>query len=203
MTVRYYIMPLQVTAQNARGPKYMKWGGGVTGGNPTGIDAPYQFIDFGFEPTCLVCADVDATQHTSLNANADVTAAPVNLDDPIPNATQRDTVRSKLEVLNIPAGWVDIGMTYRSVLRPVAHLFQFAQRYHAISGRRIIEVGYTLDTVMAFLPAEVRTGLKDAADSLGYDYEGISLSWPYRQGLKFLGDQWGATPITFGALGTL
>jgi hypothetical protein len=203
MTVRFYVMPLTVTASGSRGPKYLKWGVGILAGDGTGLDVPWQLIDFGFEPTCLVCADVDAAQHTSLNANADVTAAPANIDDTIANATQRDTVRSKLEALNIPAGWVEIGMTFREVLRPCAHLFQFAQRYHAISGRKIIEPGYTLDTIISDIPVEVRQGLKAAADSLGYDFSGISLSWPYRRGLKFLGDQWGDEPVSFGSLATL
>jgi hypothetical protein len=202
MTVRYYIMPLTVLGSE-RGPKYMKWTGLASAGNPTGIDAPYQLIDFGFEPTCMVVADVTDIQHAALAANLDVTAAPVNLDDTIANAAQRDNVRSKLEALNIPAGWVDIGMTFRSVVRSVACLMLFAQRYHAISGRRIIEPGYTLDTIISDIPLEVRQGLKAAAASLGYDFTGISLSWLYRQGLKFLGDQWGAAPISFGPLATL
>jgi len=202
MTVRYYIMPLLVIV-NERGPKYMKWTGLVSAGNPTGIDAPYQYVNFGLEPTCLVVADVTDVQHTSLNANADVTAAPVNIDDTIVNAAQRDNVRSKLEALNIPAGWVEIGMTFRAVLRPVAHLMLFAQRYHLIANRRIIEPGYTLDTLISDIPILVRQGLKAAATSLGYDFSGVSLAWQYRQGLKFLGDQWGVTPVLFGSLATL
>jgi hypothetical protein len=185
-----------------RGPKYMKFDGLISG-NPTGVDAIFRFLDYGLEPTCLVVADVSDAQHTTLVANADVTAAPLNIDDTIANAAQRDTVRSKLEVLNIPTGWVDIGMTFRVVLRTVAQLMLFAQCYNRIANRRIIEPGYTLDTLINDIPLEVRQGLKAAADIRGYDFTGISLSWLYRQGLKFLGDQWGATPISIGSLGTL
>jgi len=96
MTVRFYIMPLTVVASR-RGPKYLKWRD-----NPTGIDAPWAMVDYGFQPTCLVAAEVDTTQHSSLNANADLMAAPADLDSTIGNAAQRDNVKAKLDTLDPP-----------------------------------------------------------------------------------------------------
>lgn len=196
--VRFYIMPIEVVNETKRGPAYLKWRF-----NPDGVDAPWSMKDFGFQDTCIVAADVTAAQHQTLVANSDVVAAPANIDNIIDTVAKRDNVRDKLEDLNVPAGWVQTGMSYREVLRPVTHLFMFAQRYHALTGRKMVEPGYNLNTRISDLPLEVRQGLQQAADDLGYDTSGIAGSWLYRRGLKHLGDQWGESPVIFGDLVTL
>lgn len=197
MTVRYYIMPLQVVG-NRRGPKYLRWRD-----NPAGLDVPWSLKDFGFEPACMVAADVDPAQHQAISANPDVLSAPENLDDVIDTAQKRDAARAALDTLNVPSGFVQMGMTFRAVVRPLCHLFLFAQRYHAMTGRKLVEAGYTLRTQIGDLPQSVRQDLTAVADSLGYDHSGVHGAMTYQQGLKLLADQWGDRPVRFGNLGDL
>ncbi len=203
MTVRIYIMGIEVIGSRRQPAHFVSRFGTGT------VNAPYSFKDFGFTDTCIVVSDVTTEQHAELIGYSDVLAAPANIDNAIPNNTVRDNVRSQLEGLNVPAGWVQTGMSYREVLRPITHLFLFAQRYHALTaekygtGRKLVEQGYTLDTIISDIPVEVRQDLQDAADSLGYDYSSVQASDTYRVGLKKLADQWGETPVLFGTLLTL
>ena len=199
MTVRFYIMPIKTIGGIYRGPKYLRWRF-----NPDGLNVMWSLKDFGYRDTCIVAADVSAEQHQDLASNEDVLAAPANLDNVIDTIQKRDTVRDALESLHVPGQWVNVDMTYREVLRPVTHLFLLAQRYHAITaekygqGRKLVEAGYTLNTLVSEIPAQIRQDLNQAAQSLGYDTSEILGSWMYRRALKHLGDQWGDAPVEFG-----
>jgi hypothetical protein len=201
MTVRFYIMPMLVVNDNYRGPKYLRWRF-----NPEGLNVTWSAKDFGYRDTCIAAADVDTAQHQTLAGYSDVIAAPANIDNVIDTEAKRDNVRDALESLHVPGQWVHVDMTYREVLRPVTHLFLLAQRYHALTaeaygtGRRLVEpgLGYTLDTLVSNIPAQVRSDLNQAAQSLGYDTSQVQQSWMYRRALKHLGDQWGDQPVEFG-----
>lgn len=203
--VRIYVMPIERVG-NARGPKYFKWWF-----NPDGIDTVWSMKDFGYRDTCIIAADVTPAQHQEIAARDDVIAAPADIDSVIDTQQKRDAVVDALESLHVPAGWVEVGMTYREVVRPVTHLFLLAQRYYGQTaskygeGLRLVEpsLGYTLDTLVSDIPAQVRQDLNEAAVSLGYDTSGVNGSWTYRRALKHLGDQWGDTPVLFGSLLTL
>lgn len=193
MAIRFYILPIE-TIDNGRGPKYLKWRLA-----PAGLNVRWAAMDFGLEPVMLVWADVTGGQHTALSANADVISIPANIDNNI-TAGALNNVKAALEGLNIPAGWVTTGHTYRQVLRIVAGLFQFAQRFHGLHGERLFGGGFTMETQFQDLPQAVRTKLIAAAESHDYDTSALSGASTVRQILKFLADQWDSEEIVMGGV---
>lgn len=197
MTTQFYLVPVHTVNDTNRGPSYLKWRL-----NPAGLDVPWSAKDYGLIDTMLVAADVTTDQHNTLTANADVTAIPANIDQPISQAAL-PTVKNHLEALHIPAKWVTTAHTYRDVLRLTAHLFMLAQRLHGLYGQKIIRAGYNLNTPIGDLPATVRQQLVATAHSFGWDTSAIQLSWQLRQALRYLATQWKDAPVIFGNLTTL
>lgn len=191
--IRFYVMPIVGTGTSrldARRPKYLD----------AYPDLQWAMMDYGLEPVCLVCVrNIDQTTHDALVANADVLAAPENIDANL--STPAVTVIGNFfEALNIPGGWLSPSLTYRTVLRTVAGLFQFAQRWHGMGGGAIFTDGLDLSVTYAALPTAKKTMLIDVADSFGYDYSSLGASSTLRQILKFLADQWGAAPFYMGGV---
>lgn len=190
MTFRLYIVPVvgSGSSKDPRRPKYF-----------SGSFSNWTANDYGLEAVMIVGADLAPADDTAVTANADVTALPFNLDANL-TAGQVTTTQTKLEALNIPAGWVSTSLTWRTVARLVLGMFQFMQRYNAISnGARLFLAGVDLSTQFSSLPAQVRADLIAAADSLGYDRSSLSGASTLRQILKTLADNWQSTPIQIGA----
>lgn len=196
MAIRFYLIPIEIVDGNKRGPKYLKW---RFTENVAPLDVLWSGMDFGLEPVMLVQADVTPAQHTTLSGNADVISIPANIDNNI-TAGALSAVKAALETLNVPAGWVTTGFTYRQVLRMVAGLFQFAQRHHGAHSERLFSGGFNMDTQFSALPLAVRQRLIATADSLNYDTSGLSGSNTIRQILKNVADQWGSKPIIIGGI---
>ena len=193
-------MPVQEVMENGtlyRGPKYLEWRM-----NPDGISVPWSWVDYGLLPTGLLVADVDTDQHRKLAGYKDVIVVPEKIDDRI-SATALPTVSAALEAIHVPMDWATKSSTYRDVIRRMAHLFQFAQRHHGDTGRKIIDGDVSLDATIALLPANERVALSETADALGYETADIRDSWSMRQTLKYFGEQWGADPVIFGNLAEL
>ena len=184
--IRYYILPI-ITIQeygvNNRVPKYVhelpiNWG----------------MMDYGLIDAALVGAEVTQAQHEQLVANPDVEAAPENLDQNISDiAIPR--VQAVMEQLRIPAGWIDNTYTYREILRMIAGLFQFSQRYWGMHHEVLINNQAQLDLRWNQIPQDKQDRIKATADNLGYDYSEVQPTWLIRQILKHLGDQWGEKPF--------
>jgi hypothetical protein len=190
--IRFYIIPIDVVGGNKRGPKYFKWQFG-----PDGIDCQRSMKDYGLIDAGLVAADVTQAQHEQLAAEMDVAAAPVDIDQYV-SGIALPTVVNVLEALWIPAGWVTTGHTYRELLRMVGGLFMFAQRHHGMHGEQLITSQADLDLRWNQITLARRERIVATADDLGYDYSEVQNSWEVRRILKYLGDQWGETPISFG-----
>ena len=193
MAIRFYILPIEVV-ENRRGPKYFKW---RFDPDPPGIDCPWSMKDYGSIDQAVLVADIAAADHAALVLNADVMALPLNLDSNM-NAGAVNTAKTFLEAAGVPAGWVNAGVTYRSVLRTVTALFLFMQRVTAILGRPVTVTQAGLNTQVGNLPADVRDALAQAADEQGFDRTGITGTTTVRQVLKMMADAWGSTPILFG-----
>lgn len=187
-SVRVYLMP-SVTNANGKEPKYMS----LLGPDAAGMD-------YGPEDDYIVASTVTAEQHAALIANADVLAIPQNLDANL-TAGAVTTAQNWLEGRNIPADWVTTSLSYRQVLRIVAQMFQFAQRYQAVSNNaRLFPAGTTLATTIGKLDATTKANWQNTASSLGYSFAGINNSSTTRQALKTLGQQWGSRPIYLGGV---
>lgn len=193
--IRYYIVPVDSQfGANVRVPKYMK-----SRVNPTGIDARWGVMDFGLEPTFLMAADVDATQHTLLAAELDVLALPADIDSNLTPGTVT-VAQDFMEARNIPANWVTTAFTYRQVLRRVAGLFQFAQGVHGTFGISIFDGGLNLDRTLNSIPVARRNGLQQVADQQGLDYSALGGAATLRDMLLSFAQQWEARPILLGGL---
>lgn len=182
MTIRFYLVPSDVKADGGIKPKYF---------DDVVAVSMWQAMYYGFMPACIVRADVTAQQHTDLTANADVLAAPANIDNNLTSGAVT-TVQNALETLKIPSGWVDTSFTYRQVLRIVAKVFQVSQRFEGRGWGKLLPDGLTLDDTWADLPQAWQNGLLDVAASFNWDTTGLSGTTKLRAIYKFMADQFSA-----------
>jgi hypothetical protein len=195
MTIRYYILPI-VVYNGVRGPAYFSgWPMGPD--KHPGINCQWSMKDYGSINEAVLCADILAADHTALIVNTDVLAIPINIDSTL-TVSARNAARTFLETYNVPAGWVNTGMTYRSVLRTVTGFFLFFQRVTAVLGRDINLPAGWLDIQIQNVAADIRAALQQAATEAGYDYSAVQPTTTMRIILKALADNWGNAPIYFG-----
>jgi len=196
MAIRFYIMPtLQVG--NRRASKYffdpfINPGGILTPGTRVGI------MYYGLIDACLVVATVTTTQHDELMLHSDVASPPENIDQNV-STSAIPRVQSVLEALRIPADWVNETYTYRQLLRMVAGLFQFSQRYQGMHHEMLIDSQAQLDLAWNQIPTARRNRILATADNLGYDYSSFQPTWTVRRILKHLADAWGSKQILFSS----
>lgn len=195
MAWELYVVPI-VQAGIYRGPKYFESRADPGAAELAGVQ--WAMMDYGSIPWGLVAADVDAAQDAFLAAQADVRNIPTALDDQIGGALT--TVQNALEAARIPAGWVAASTTWRELLRAVAGLFQFAQRYTAITGNQLVTSTAVLNQRINQLTQAQRNALTQVATDLGYDTSGIAGNTLVRNALKILADQWGARAFYLGGI---
>jgi hypothetical protein len=191
--LRVYLMPLQVTAQNQRGPAYIKWRF-----NPGGIDCQWELSDYGAQAVCLVVADLDQAQHEALVANLDVLAVPENLDANV-SSLAVPIIQSAFEALNIPGDWVNTTQTYRQIVKMCNAVFAIARQVLALGFEPIFQ-GRTLSTRINQLPVALRNGLVQACQDLGADTTSIVGSTTLRQALNIVGQQVANLPANIGSI---
>lgn len=143
----------------------------------------------------LAAVDVPAGAHSTLAGNADVVAVP-DLQQSV--GGQVTAVRSVLVARNIPAGWITSGMSYGSVFRVVAIIFQLMQRLQGQGVARLLDGGVTLDTRFNQLPQGTRTALLTMAESFNFNTAGMSGATTLNTIIKALADQWPSISIPFG-----
>jgi hypothetical protein len=132
--------------------------------------------EYGAEPWTLLGADVDAAQLASLSANADVSTFPANLD--LQAGANLATVQASLEAANLPGDMVTASTTYRLIIRGIVAVFSIS----AVTP--LFGPGVTLDTTLGDLTPEVRTQLKESAESSGYPTTGLTLQSTIREALR-------------------
>lgn len=164
-------------------------------------------MPFGIEGLCLVATDENA----SLSAEPDVFSFPQNLDAPLASANV-SSVQAFFAAQNIPSAYVIAGMTWRTVARTTAKVFQILQRHNGLTGTAIfstntaaslaaqsaaivaatlvppapIRVGIA-PTLSVPLPAVVKTNLTSVAGSFGFSAPDPSST--VEAALTFLGGQ--------------
>lgn len=149
----------------------------------------WSMMDYGNEPLAIVgVKDIPPATHIALAAETDVLALPENLDTEL--GAQLTAVQNAMEARNIPSGWVQAGMTYRTIVRMVVQAAAFLQRLQATTSTRLLGSGVTLDTQFSALPVAMRNAMVSAATSLGYDTTGLSGANTLRTILKNVADQW-------------
>ena len=188
MAVRFYLVPKigdGLTPFTAFRPKY-------TGPNDLGpgisLAGRWSANDYGLEDCFLLCADVTTSEHTALNAQTDVLAVPLLLDNQV-SALAVGTIQTKLEDLKLPAEWVTTALTYRQVVRRVRKIIAFVQRFRGLFGESPFVGGLTLDSQVNDIPQAKRQRLADTADDLGLDRSSITSTTTIRAALRILADQ--------------
>lgn len=157
-------------------------------------------MDYGFRPTCLLAADVTDTVNTALIANTDVYAFPAGFESSGATVgTQSSTLTSTLEAYVIPAQWVQSTSTYLSVAHTVGAMFQFMQRMNGLMGNVDPFAGATLNTQIRNLSQATQDNIFIAGTSFGWDLSGITNTTTLRAAIKYMADQWGATPLILGS----
>lgn len=198
MTWRIHLMPMTGTGSShldPRVPKYVSEFGAFQWQGP---------VDYGSQDACFIAIDTDAATQATLSAHADDLAVPANLDN-TPGTGAVATTQAALEALDIPAGWVNTGLTWRTIVRVVLGMFILNQRYWVISanqlgnGRRSIFDNVNLSSTVSQIPAQARAWLDEAAASMNLDSSGITGATTIRQLLQNFGQQFAANPYTFDA----
>jgi hypothetical protein len=183
MAARFYVVPRQVVTvtipfpdgsgsrqETFTRPKYVRAFITETPQTSPDLIAPHitswSSMDYGRDNTYLLGANVTPEQHTQLAAALDVIAIPLNLDSEV-GLTALDTVKTRLESLRVPAGWVTTSHTYRQVVGAVARIFLIMQRFSGRERKSFFEVGITLDTRMNQLTVTQRDAFRNAILDLG------------------------------------
>jgi hypothetical protein len=133
----------------------------------------------------VVWANASAAQESAIAANADAIVVP-----PLDNQIALVATQNALEGLGIPSQWLVAGMTYRTVVRVIVGMANFAQRCEGL-GQRFALAG-NLDKTISQLPVAVRNILATAASSLGLSSAGITGTTTVREALRMMGQQFAA-----------
>jgi hypothetical protein len=177
MATQLYVMPIAGigTDVDPRRPKYE---------NTDLTGHAWAAMDFGNEPVMLVATATNA----ALAAELDVLTIPVNLDQNLTSGAVT-TAQTFMENLFIPADWITTSLTYRQVVRQVCQFFMLWQRCQGLGFARIFTAGVTLNTTFGSLPANVRTILTNAAQSMHLDTSSLSGASTIRQIIKAIAPQ--------------
>ena len=193
--MRFYLVPPDVVIQNGtiyRGPKYFKWRFGA------GIDCKWSPMRYGFVPTWLILArDITQIDHDALILNSDVYSFPESLDGPV-NDPSIDVF---FEDLNIPTDWLTPSTTWLELLRQLAGMFQFNQRYSGISKvRASIFDNATLDTRLRQMTDQEQAWFLAAVDSFGFDSSQVNDNSRLRLLVKRAGTYWEDKSFVMGGV---
>lgn len=187
MPNRFYVVPKAAddVIPGAVRPKYTEAGALGVGWNLAGR---WQALDYGLEDCFLLVANVTADEHNALNAQTDVLAVPLQLDNQV-SALAETTIKSKLEAIRIPAEWVSTSLTYRQVVRRVRRIISLVQRFRGKFSESVFAGGLTLDSQINDIPQAKRQRLAETAQELGLSTDGISSTTTIRAALRILADQ--------------
>jgi hypothetical protein len=210
MAFRIYIVPVIGTGAKTdpRSAKYFTPGSVGNIVNPANYPAGWQatFVDYGFEPWMFVGADLNATDDAAVIAKPDGFALPVNLDVNLTSANVTN-VQNKLESINVPAGWVNTSLTWRTVARTVLGMFSFIQRYGTKYAEAngsvppsIFTGGVSLSTTFGSLSVAVQSALTSTAQSFGISTAGLTAGTTLRVILKAMADFFSNAVFLFGGV---
>lgn len=161
------------------------------------VGVAWSMMDYGLINQGLIAANVDATQQTYLAGLSDVLTIPLDLETTV-TAGNVIAIRNALEGRNIPGTWVNVGDSYRVVLREIAGYFQYMQRLTAITGLNPLTQGITLATQFQSLPLLWRNAILQAATELGYDASALQGTTTVRNILRGIANQSGTKVFFIG-----
>jgi len=191
VTVDFFLTPVEQVGIY-RGPSYFQWRFG------TGtITANWSAMDYGFLSTMLILSkDIAPTDKSFLEAQSDVYTFPSDLDTPVTDPA----IDTFFEGLHIPTDWLTPSTTYRELLRQLAGMFAFNQRYGGISGgESVFGQGVTLETRWNSLTAQQQAWFIVTLESFGWA-SGVPGNQKLRSLVKSAGSIWDGTPFVLGGV---
>lgn len=200
MAVELYLIPVVHPGGN-NAPKYLP-----TRFDPSNVEPGLENVKWAWttylgEDAGLLIADVTPAQDSQLAGYSDVLKVPP-LDNTINNNNQRDAVRDALEGSFIPGTWVNVGMTYREVIRKVLHIFEYHARSVAINQGPLFR-GDTvnLDLTVSQIPQQKRDALQQTAEEFELDYSWVTGTTTLRELLKGIADEFADEPYRVAGSG--
>ena len=202
MSVELYLIPITHLSLGGGGsynvPKYLPHRFNPAEPGLEGVR--WAWVTYLLEDIGFIIADVTTAQDSQLSGYSDVLVIPP-LDNQITKVPQRKRVRAALEDVMIPGLWIDVGMTYREIVRTVLNLFSFHGRFVALIQGRVFDGSLDLDMTVGDIPQAKRDKLQEAADGFGLDYSGVTGATTIRQLLKGMADQFADEPYRIAGAG--
>jgi len=191
----FYLIPI-LTVGVWRGPSYFVWKE-----NPVGIDCQWAMMDYGFSPyALLVATDIEPLGHNWLITQPGVFDFPPDLDTPVDQ-----DIQAFFEDVHLPTDWLTPATTWRELLRQVAGMFQFNQRYMGIvanetSERHSIFDTATLDTRLRQMTVDEQRWFLETVESFGFDPALVNVNSRLRLLVKQAAIYWEGQPFYLGGL---
>jgi hypothetical protein len=191
MAFRLYLVPAIGTGAptDPRRPKYL-----------SAMAVAYSGMDYGFQPVFLIAADLSPANDAAVIANPDAFGFPFDLSPQL-SGGDANAASTALESFFIPGNWITGAITWLTVARTTAGMFQYLQRLNGVLGNVILLDGTgnkTLNTQFNQIDPTIQAAIIDAAQSLGYDTSFIQNNTQVRALIKNFADQWGVKPFHFG-----
>jgi hypothetical protein len=191
-----YLVPILVLAGTHRVPAYFhnKY-------DPSGIQCDWSMMDYGFTNFALLVAkDISQEDQDFLALQSDVFRFPAALTGPVDQEVQ-----PFFEAVHLPTDWMTPATTWIELLRQVAGMMQFNQRYGGIAARESGEIRSifdtaTLDTRLRQMGADEQAWFLEAVETYGYDSSQINDNNQLRLLVRQAGDFWAGRPFYLGGI---
>jgi hypothetical protein len=197
MAYRLYIVPSETVTQEGEPLRIAKYFH-PRSTSPLTV-SPWLGMYYGFQPIYLVAADLAAADDANIAGQTDVDALPFDLS-PTVGGGNVQAARAALEAALIPAQWVNGQMTWLTVARMVAGMFQYMQRVYAITGPQLmLDSSAKLNAQWSQIPVDPwQNAILAAANSFSYDTSFIRSNTQVRVILQNFAQDWGSVPFYFG-----
>jgi len=192
-----FLVPIE-TINNQRSPKYFCPMGPPT---PECITGGFVMMDYGFTDVgLLIATDLSAEDRADLHSYEDVFTFPDNLDGPVDQ-----DIQAFFEGVHLPTDWMTPSTTWRELLRQVAGIFQFNQRYMGIVANLTGELHSiwdtaTLDTRLNQMTADEQAWFLLAVESFGFDPNLVNLNSRLRLLVRQASSYWEGRSFYLGGL---
>lgn len=156
-------------------------------------------IRYSVDDETLAYFDGDQTDLDTVDADSDCEnlADVTNIDTGITNG-RRGQLLGFLEPKNIPAKWITTGDTPRQIVRGIAGIFLFAQRFEGLHNSSIKTAGATLTAAWSSLSTTFQNELLAARDDHGWTEPDPTPSTSYEDFLIEAGEMFQNEPIFLG-----
>ena len=111
------------------------------------VGVRWSMLYYGQIDQAIVAADLNVSQITYMAGQSDVLVIPANIDNLV-TAGNVTTIQNALEARGIPGTWVNVGDSYRVVLREIAGYFEILQKLSELLQVDPTAQGYSLSATI-------------------------------------------------------